>query len=1043
MTLAGGLALVLLRGVSRVLKVSTDIVGYPTYANFNIERYVDYYLIAVVIFPIVALILYLAQLLLAKRLGLTGAVASRAAAVEPPTGEGHVTAAATSRLLAVGAVFALEAAIVANLSGGSFWVTLIAVTAAYAALVSAAGLTAQRWLGVHRSPTAITAQINTLASPLTFLGLFGVSAAQTVTVASDGSVHHYAWLPWWLAVAVTGVVVVWLWIRMSRAMSDVAIRMLERMTLLYLTAPLALFILLSQLIANPGLFDMFHEGEWLVAARLIGSGSFYWRDLLSTHGLFQDGFAPLIDMRLLQNSRWGLEAGRVMLLDPLAWVSLFVLLTWLCERSWAIVLAFFALIAVGQLAPFYDGRFIFWPLILVLLGVALQRRRWWLTVLVAICLVVQAILVPETAYCVFGCGLVVILHDLYHRPKGAKLPVAFAQTLWLTVGGVASFGVFCLYLISQRALGDFFFYYAVFAPGHELTGGVPLGLLTNGPLFPFLVFATPAALVLGFLYYAAAVIQRRRLDTRDWVVAASALFVLPYYTKFIDRADLGHVTQVLDVTYPLIAYLIYRACMFADSWLTRQRLWGRVGVVVGRQPVALALLLSAIASMMTTNTLHTVAPLPTWLMAAPGRYHQEAPTPPELATVGYGSGNGVDTATVADLATVFKAYLGPHDWVFDFSNEPALIYYVLGQTPHTRYYHMTIAIPELAQKDLIAELKRDPPKLVVFSTQRYGLLAWDDIPNMVRHYDVSQYILDNYTPLLSTHTQIIYALTSANLSPASAKALSLQDPALTDDLPFMGFACDWGYAPNFLSISPPPPVHQATPVTLSTTNEPNASITLEGWAGDPATGLPASRVVATVGGTAVGQVTPSIDRPDVAAASKVPGFATSGYRLTSVVPDQLLSSPAGMSSIRVFGISANGVASELRGSPGGAGTALTQITLQDGTSVPVRPGEVTGTVDVAIPSHQVDLSLPSGTAWSDYRWMEIDTSTKFAQDQWTVSDVQTGDPGHQIIFRTLPSSSSSFRVYVGSCAQWHGYQSSQLILSHGQTQTIAAIRLLP
>jgi len=932
---AGGLALLLARGVSRHLKVSTDIVGYPIYNNFNIARYIDYYYIAVLFFPIAALVLYLAQMLLARRFGLTKAAAPKALAVETPMDVGRVTASAVSRVLAVGALFGLEATIIANASGASFWAELIAITAVYSTLVMVAGMAFHRRMGAQPSLTATAARINTLAAPVTVLGLFGVSAAQTITIQSDGSVHHYPWLPLWLAVVVAGATIAWLWSLLSGAKTDVAVRGLERKTLLFLAAPLALFILVSQLIANPGTFDMFHEGEWIVAARLTGAGWLYWRDLLSTHGLFQDGLAPLLGMRLFENSRWGLEAGRSLLVDPLAWVSLFVLLAWLCERSWAVVLAFFALIAVGQLGPFFESRFIFWPLVLLLLAVSLQRRRWWLSVLLAISLVIQAILVPESAYCVLACGLVVFLHDLYHRRKGAKLIAVFSQTLWLTAGGVAAFAVFCLYLISQHALGDFFFYYAVFAPGHELTGGVPVGFFANGPLFPLQVFATPVALLLGILYYAKALIQRRPLDTRDWVVAASALVALPYYLKFIDRADGGHVIQVLDMTYPLIVYLIYRACLFADSRLTRSRLRERGRPVA--EPVAVALLVTTLATMVTTNPLHTAAALPTWLMGIPDRYHQVAATEPELATVGYGSGNNIDTATVADLATVFKAYLGPNDWVFDFSNEPALIYYVLGQTPRTRYYHVTMAIPQLAQKDLINELKQDPPKLVVFSNLRfYGLPAWDSISNMVRHYDVSQYILDNYTPLLSTHTQLIYGLTSANLSSETALSLHLQEPALTTDLPFQGFPCDWGYAPNFLSISPPPSPHHVAPVTLITDNEPNA-----------------------------------------------------------------------------------------------------------GTSLPMRPGKVTGFVDRATATHQIDLALPSGSAWSDYRWMEIDTSTTFAQDQWVVSDVTTGDRSHQITFGTLPTSAGAFRVYIGNCTQWHGYQTAHLILRHSGAENITAVRLLP
>jgi hypothetical protein len=392
------------------------------------------------------------------------------------------------------------------------------------------------------------------------------------------------------------------------------------------------------------------------------------------------------------------------------------------------------------------------------------------------------------------------------------------------------------------------------------------------------------------------------------------------------------------------------------------------------------------------------------------------------------------------MQAVFNAYLQPGDWVFDFSNQPALVYYLLGQHPHTRYYNVSMAITERAQKDLIAELKRDPPKLVVFTSDSYGLLNWDGIPNMVRSYEVSQYILDNYTPLLSTHTEIIYARTSDQISPSTAGSIPLQQPVVTSDLAFGGFSCDWGYAPNFLSISPPAPTRQVAPVTLTTTVDPNGLLAVEGWAGDPITGTPASEVVVTVGGQVVEQVAPSIERPDVANFLGKPGLATSGF--SAGLPIPFLSNPS-LGAVRVFGISTRGVASELVGSPGASGLAIGQLTLQDGTSVPVRPGELAGSVDSATISQQLIITPPPGASWSDYRWLEIDTPTQFAQDRWVVYDDQVGDHGHQIIFRTMAGSSAPLRVYVGSCAQWHGYGAIPLFLGHSGAQDIGTVRLLP
>ena len=87
-----------------------------------------------------------------------------------------------------------------------------------------------------------------------------------------------------------------------------------------------------------------------------------------------------------------------------------------------------------------------------------------------------------------------------------------------------------------------------------------------------------------------------------------------------------------------------------------------------------------------------------------------------------------------------------------------LFHYLLDRRPSTRYFHVSMAIRKHTQADLIKELERRPPKLVVFSSSpAFGLPSWDGISNQVRHYDVSQYILDHYRPVLDSHTFVLMA----------------------------------------------------------------------------------------------------------------------------------------------------------------------------------------------------------------------------------------------------------------------------------------------
>jgi hypothetical protein len=914
-------------GIPHQLEVSTDIVGYPIFFNFNIERLVQQYYLLTVVFPVLALLAYLALARATVRLGMLDR--SPAASFWPPEGvgpapsglDGHAVLNASAGLaaigppLAVGALFGIEAAIVLGGTARTSWLILAGVAFAYAGCAVGAAGGLRRLTGKTESLSTNLARVNALAAPLSFLGLLSISDVTSVTVQSDGAIHHYGWLPTWLALIGTALALAWIASRLVRARTARDARQVERWTVLLVTGPVSLFILLSSLPGAMGPMDMFHEGELLMGSSLFLSGSFPWRDFMPTHGVLSDSLVPSVGILLFGSSRWAAMAGGFTVVDPLLSIPLYLFAVRLFHRSWAFIAIVAVAIAGDFLAPTLamDARFKFWPLVLLLLGLALDDPAWWRSVLLGAALIVQAALIPETAYCIPACGLVLILRDSYHRVPGS-LVKSFSRTLWCAVGGTALAAIFGTYLLTQHALGDFLFYFVIFAPGHELTGGEPLSG-DRSPIFLYAAAIPVIALLGAWLYLIASVLRRRPLETVDWIMGAAGVFALLYYPKFLERMDAGHAIQVCAAIMPLIVVVAYRLLDFGEralessswsSWLRRH---------VSQRPLAVTLLVIALIT--------TPGPLVSTLQNLPQQVRGQAPTEPSPSLMGFNS-RGMDPAVYADLKSVFHAYLRPGDWVFDFSNAPGLYYYLLQLTPRSRYYDVSMAMPETAQKDLISELRRHPPKLVVFTNDRFGQPGWDNIPNMVRHYDVSQYILDHYRPLLSVDGQIIYADEAAHLPPPESLHLHLSQPPVTDLLPFRGQVCDWGYAPNFLSISPPPPAHEMSPIRLTVT-----------------------------------------------------GVGSEGNDVSTSGEAQWLT-----------------------------------------------------------------LSPPSGRSWSDYRWLEIEVRGSLQTDEWVLSDKRSIDQEPPITFKTLGGSSHIYKVYVGNCAQWHGYQAVPLYVGHSQSQAIDAIRLL-
>ena len=331
-----------------------------------------------------------------------------------------------------------------------------------------------------------------------------------------------------------------------------------------------------------------------------------------------------------------------------------------------------------------------------------------------------------------------------------------------------------------------------------------------------------AALLVSFAYAAVRLRLRRPFLLADWPMAAAALFLLFYYTKFLARMDLPHAYQPFVVAIPLIIYIIYRAVSALERWVRSGPFKKRTSWMPAR-PVGLAVLIFFLVSFW--GPVHTVVD------AAPAAYRPVAPAPPAVARVGYSS--QVDTAAVHDLQQIVNAYLGPHDRLLDITDEPALFYYFLGRGPSSRWYapNGIVDTAEL-QRNLLDEVRRAPPKLIIFDdtdTSMYGLPTMDGVPVSVRLYLISRWILEHYRPLLESHGRTIYALPS--VPPVSSLHLHLNQQPTTVGVPFLGQECNWGYAPAFLG-QPAVPSSSAPAVPVHTTVVHGPQIILSGWAGD-------------------------------------------------------------------------------------------------------------------------------------------------------------------------------------------------------------------
>jgi hypothetical protein len=968
------------------LDVHTDIVGYPIHSNFNSYRYFWLYWLLVGFIPVVTLAVLVALRRLTSR--RRGPVDSRPRRLGEQSGlpvatPTEIVVVGISRMLFVGAIFALEAVAAASRAAGWIFPIGIPVTAGYALLVSLAALALGR---VWRSGSTFwdrAALVNAVAVPFSVAGLYAVSRTTEVKVMATGSVHEYSWLPIWLAAGLTVPALAWALRAGIRARVGAELRALERRLLLVVAGPVALLLLLAVLPGALGGFDWFHDGELLAGAQIVQDGAFPWRDVIFIHGLLTDAVFQLVGFNLFEQSRWGYSAGAQVVIVPVYWIFLYYLCAWLFHRNWLFLVGTQLAVIVGVVYE-TNLRFIALPLVFVLLGALLAKPSWIRAVAFMALLTAQTIVTPEAGIAAFAALAVLVAFEGFYYDRHRSLSESFPRTLSCLAAGISLTVVWAVFLLAFGALDDFVSVSIGFAGGHQLTGAIPVTWFSDRYRFDSL---TPAVLVVvAFWYFAVHILRRASLTIADWVVGAIALFVALYYHKFLARTD--HGLQPYAVALPVLFYAVYRLLGVAEEGLRRLSSLGGI-----RLPIRFT------ATLIGLGVLLLYAPLGIGDVVRNAPYRLDATVAAEAQTprIGYLNPEGYYDKLLGDVGAVLRANLGPHDALFDFSNNPALFHYLLGRKPATRYYHVSLAIRSKAQAELIDELEAARPKLVVFSSSGIGLPVWDGISNQVRHYLVSDYLLDNYRPLTSQEGFVFMVRKEARVGPG------------TNQLYFRTYPCGWGFAPNFLSVAPA----ASSPPAVVAHHDLGEMGLISGWAVDQAARAPAARVVAKLGGKIVAQDVPFSPRVDVVERFGEQRYLLSGFFLqisSRVVPSERLD------AVRVYAAPRSGTATELGSSE-------------------------TGAVDsVSTAAQVVALDVPPTERRNAYAWIEIETPSPLTQNAFVLSDHPAASE-RGISFATLARGERRVRVMVGACSQWHGFRSGRLYLRAERPIAIRAVRL--
>jgi hypothetical protein len=1021
--LAAAVTALITAQLPRALDVRTDVVGYPIHSNFNANRYLWMYALWAVFFPVLAVAIDHALARLGRGRVPRAAWPTLQRAEESKARASWSTpATGTVRVAFVGAVLGVGAALFAGTDGGAFLALTLSALVLYAGVAFVAAAYAEGLRGGRLTFWERLAAVNLVAAPLTVFTLFALSEATEVRVLTNGRVFEYRWFPLWLAAAVTTAVLVVLLRAARRARTGDEVGELERRSVLLVAAPVLLFVVVARLPDEIGVIDFFHEGELLAATHLTAKGAVPWRDLIFVHGMLHDVIGPLIGFAGFENTRWGYFAGVAMILGPLYFISQYFLFVYLFGRNVLFLLGTQLAVVLGVAADVHF-RFVLMPVALLLLAAVLRTPSWWRAAALGAVLLVQAVLTPEAAVAIPAVLVVLAVFELTSYRRGNPFLPAFSRTVRTAASGAVGLVLLFVVFAALRILDDFLFFYRTFLADHVLTGGIPLHWWSTR--FRVSALAPVVAVILAIWFFATALRARRRPVLDDWVMAALAITVLLYYPKFLARTDPSHLYQVFPVAVPLLAYAAYRLLSLLEG---RRLRFGGASI-----PLLPAVSAAAVAALAVAAPLR----ISDRAEGLPKRASAQAHLDPFAPRLSFLSPWAIDVEMIIDVKEVLDTHLAPGEHVFDFSNNPLLFHYLLERRPSTRYFHVSMAMRQHTQADLIERLEQRRPALVVFSSNLvFGLPVWDQVPNHVRHYDVSEYVLDHYRPLLSVHDFLFMARNDSRLELQPGLASRLKRPPVTDGLYFRAFPCDWGYAPNFLTTGP---AEADRARAVDVVARPTAGVVVAtGWAVDREATAPAIMVVAAAGRRVLAHVAPSGERAGIAGDLGDERFTRSGFRMS-------IEGPVPIEGLRFYALTRDGRARELvYGEDSGLDpmSPAPRRLVVDGRAYEVVAGGVHGSVDTFAPEKRTwELVLPQGSIPAEYDWVEIEVDSPIAHDLIGITDVR-GDASRTISFRTLDRGHESIRVQVGACTQWHGFE-NRLYLESAAGQEFRRVRLVP
>ncbi len=481
--------------------------------------------------------------------------------------------------------------------------------------------------------------------------------------------------------------------------------------------------------------DLFHRGESIGPASDYLRGKAPYRDVFALHGMLQDGLLDAWLMKLFGRSL-SVALARDAIVGGFLGVSLWYLGVVVFDSIPIALLV----VAMGSWTTAENDRTFFQVAAVALLWNALRRRNAPSAIASGLVAGIALFFSYEIGmYTIAGAiGTAALLAIVGKRVGWEGLEPRRAVLLFLA-GFAAAALPFVVYLATRSALGDFLDISFVGIPRiidavwslpfpdlvSTFRSGLNLHTLADFILWEkFHLILSPLTIAVAVVYYFQRVL-RRRTDSHDHALMVLTVFAAITQRTALGRAEFRHQYFAAFLIGPMLALLAVFAIralrsVWADSGEGARAFI--VAVMVAAIPVAGVLFW--IPDLLNARIDDLINYQRRVLRVLPDPHADEV------------------WQRIRAVSAEIDRLTKPDEPMYDFSNQPAFYFFANRPNP-TRFYQVPIASPPEYQAEVIRDLERAKPKVVIRTApERFD--EFDGIPNQLRAQAVAAYLDDCY-----------------------------------------------------------------------------------------------------------------------------------------------------------------------------------------------------------------------------------------------------------------------------------------------------------